>query len=198
MSDSSELAIARPRYGDRPLPPYSYVPGFTPHPMSDPRGHMHGASHESPAPLDPSAWRDSATYLYAIDLFNHGFYWEAHEAWESLWHAAGRQGPIAAWLKALIKLAAAGVKAREGNPSGVGRHAQRALELLAEVRATLPPHDMRYCGVSLESVEREALSTASSADQFTAPNPARLFPFGLTLGEPQRGDGQSPEARAPG
>ncbi|MER9586456.1 DUF309 domain-containing protein [Mesorhizobium sp. M0276] len=23
-----------------------------------------------------------------IDLFNHGYYLEAHEAWEPLWHAA--------------------------------------------------------------------------------------------------------------
>ncbi|MER9222262.1 DUF309 domain-containing protein [Mesorhizobium sp. M0644] len=27
-----------------------------------------------------------------IDLINHGYYWEAHEAWEPLWHAA-KQSP---------------------------------------------------------------------------------------------------------
>ena len=55
------------------------------------------------------------------DLLNHGFYWEAHEAWETLWHAAGRKGEIADFLKGLIKLAAAAVKAREGNPSRSGQ-----------------------------------------------------------------------------
>ncbi|TGQ49534.1 DUF309 domain-containing protein, partial [Mesorhizobium sp. M1C.F.Ca.ET.210.01.1.1] len=27
-------------------------------------------------------------FRWGIDLFNHGYYWEAHEAWEPLWHAA--------------------------------------------------------------------------------------------------------------
>lgn len=133
MSGERSSRDAPPRYSGVPLPPYSYVSGFAPHPVSDPRGHMHGQVHEAPPPLDPAAWRSSPTYLYAADLFNHGFYWEAHEAWESLWHAAGRSGPVATLLKALIKLAAAGVKAREGNPTGVQRHARRASELIREL-----------------------------------------------------------------
>jgi hypothetical protein len=181
MSDLPRPSLSRTRYSDRPLPPYSYVPGFTPHPVSDPRGHMHGAAHETPQPLDPASWRSSDAYLYAADLFNHGFYWEAHEAWESLWHAAGRRGFVAAWLKALIKLAAAGVKAREGNPTGVARHATRAMGLVSEVRADLAPNEGDYCGMTLDVVEREARSLASSAKRFTTPNPEQLLPFSLAL-----------------
>ena len=48
-------------------------------------------------------------------------YWEAHEAWEELWHACGRMGPTADFLRGLIKLAAAGVKVREGRPRGSGQ-----------------------------------------------------------------------------
>src|SRR6059058_3393109 len=104
-----------PRYcPERPLPPYGYVPGLNPHPLSDPRGHSFGVRAESAEALEEPTFRDNATYLYAIDLFNHGFFWEAHEAWEALWHAAGRKGRTADFLKGLIKLAAAGVKAREG------------------------------------------------------------------------------------
>jgi len=123
-----------PRYcPDRALPAYSYVPGLNPHPTSDPRGHSFGL-HEPPAdPLDESSFHTSATYLYAIDLFNHGFYWESHEAWEALWHAAGRHGHTANFLKGLIKLAAAGVKAREGRATGVRQHSQRAAELFHAV-----------------------------------------------------------------
>ncbi|HYO25577.1 MAG TPA: DUF309 domain-containing protein [Lacipirellulaceae bacterium] len=99
----------RPRYVAAPLPPYSYVPGAAPHPVSDPRGHMYGLAHETVEPLAPDEWRQSESYLRAVDLFNHGFYWEAHEAWESLWLAAGRAGPVATWMKGLIKLAAAAV-----------------------------------------------------------------------------------------
>jgi uncharacterized protein len=125
-----------PRYcPDRALPPYSYVPGLNPHPTSDPRGHSFGV-HEPPAvPLDESSFHANATYLYAIDLFNHGFYWESHEAWEALWHAAGRHGRTADFLKGLIKLAAAGVKAREGRAAGVKQPAARAEELFRSITA---------------------------------------------------------------
>jgi hypothetical protein len=174
----------RIRYSDRPLPPYSYVPGLTPHPVSDPRGHMHGAAHETPPALDPAAWQDSDAYLYAADLFNHGFYWEAHEAWESLWHAAGRQGPIAAWLKALIKLAAACVKAREGNPAGVARHARRAQELLGEVTKSLPEGaPNRFGGLSRVGVGDIAVALTRDAVQFAQPQSNRMLPHWLELAD---------------
>ncbi len=68
-------------------------------------------SSKIPEPPDPEEWRACRNYLYGIDLFNHGFYWEAHEAWEGLWVACGRRGPTATYLQAL-NLAAAGFKAR--------------------------------------------------------------------------------------
>src|SRR5947208_538299 len=148
------MTTVAPRYcPDRPLPPYSYVPGLSPHPISDPQGHSFGANHPPAQPLDEPSYVNNKTYLYAIDLFNHGFYWEAHEEWESLWHAAGRSGPIADYLKGLIKLAAAGVKLREGRFAGVKQHAQRSAELLeiAGRASTQPrifgldPDEIRKC-----------------------------------------------------
>lgn len=62
-------------------------------------------------------------------MFNAGYYWEAHEAWEGVWIAAGRQGLVADYVKGLIKLAAAGVKIREGSAVGAQRHLTRAEEL---------------------------------------------------------------------
>jgi predicted metal-dependent hydrolase len=140
--------VARPRYSAEPLPPYSYVPGHAPHPVSDPRGHMHGHVARSPELLEPERWQASTEYRYGVDLFNHGYYWEAHEAWESLWHTAGRKGPVAVWLKALIKLAAAAVKVREGNAAGAARHALRSLQLLRELNVASP-----FCGVAKEDLE---------------------------------------------
>ncbi|MEM9353028.1 MAG: DUF309 domain-containing protein [Planctomycetota bacterium] len=143
--------VNRPkRYSDRPLPPYSHVPGLTPHPVSDPRGHMHGQEEEEPSALEPEAWEQSPTFLYAIDLFNYGYYWEAHEAWEQLWIAAGRAGGAADFLKGLIKLAAAGVKLREGNSEGVLRHGKRAEQLLAAGA---------MCGLDHETLLSHAAST---------------------------------------
>jgi uncharacterized protein len=124
-----------PRYTSRDLPSYSYVPGQHPHPVSDPRGHSYGHAPEVALALDETNWPTNLAWLWAIDLFNYGFYWEAHEAWEGLWHAAGRRGPKADFLKGLIKLAAAGVKAREGRPEGVRLHAGRAAQLLEPTRS---------------------------------------------------------------
>ena len=125
------------------LPPYSYVPGRFPHPATDPAGHSFAHQPQSVAPLDPARWQQSREFCHALRLFDAGYYWEAHEAWEALWVAAGRTGPDATALKGLIKLAAAGVKAREGNAAGVERHARRAAELFRAAQSEL-------CGVRRE------------------------------------------------
>ena len=114
---------------DEPLPASTYVPGRTPRPPKEAPGHPSAGEVVVPPPFDPARWRESREFLRGVDLFNCGFYWEAHEEWERLWHAAGRSGPTADFLKGLIKLAASGVKAYERRPVGVRRHAQRALEL---------------------------------------------------------------------
>lgn len=125
----------------RPLPPYTHIPGVTPHPLRDPAGHSYEATHSSPGHSSPTVhasltWDellDHPEFRWAVRLFNHGYYWESHEAWESLWHGAGRCGGQADFLKGLIKLAAAGVKLGEQNLIGVERHSRRALELFWEL-----------------------------------------------------------------
>jgi hypothetical protein len=116
-----------------PFPPYSFVPGQAPHPTSDPAGHSHGVKPAPVDAVDPDHWHASRRYLHALDLFNEQYYWEAHEQFEQIWLAAGRQGPVANLLKGLIKLSAAGVKHREGKPQGVRSHAGRAAEIFRGV-----------------------------------------------------------------
>ena len=116
------------------MPPYTYVTGQHPHPVSDPAGHSYGVEIVV-REIDAADWSTCGTYLFGADLFNHGYYWEAHERWEAVWHAAGRQGIVADFLKALIKLAAAGVKAREKRVEGIARHASRAQQLFTAVAA---------------------------------------------------------------
>jgi hypothetical protein len=116
------------------LPPYTYVPGRTPHPESHPEGHSFGKARQRISPIDRTDWRACRTYLRGLDLFNAGFYWECHVEFEALWLAEGRKGIIADFLKALIHLAASGVKEYEGRPEGVASHAKRATELLKLVQ----------------------------------------------------------------
>jgi hypothetical protein len=108
-----------------------------PHPRRHPDGHSFGTPEPAPSPLDPARWRECAEYLHGIDLFNRGFYWEAHEAWEAVWVGAGRKGPVAELARGLIKLAAAGVKVRQGRPGGVRVHAAAAARHLRRAAAGL-------------------------------------------------------------
>lgn len=150
MSTPESQGAAGRLVPDEPLPPYTYVPGGKfPHPVRDPSGHRAGQPADDPPPLDPARWGASRLYLFGCDLFNHGFYWEAHETWEAVWIACGRRGTAADFLKGLIKLAAAGVKAREGRPVGIARHAARAAELLTQVQRQT--HGATFAGLDLAS-----------------------------------------------
>ena len=130
----------------RPFPAYAYQPGRTPHPTRDPGGHSSGMAQEALEPPDPERWRACGDYLYGIDLFNHGFYWEAHEAWEDLWVACGRRGPTAMFLQALINLAAAGFKARWGNPRGMRANAETARRLFKSAAGQIGSTESGFMG----------------------------------------------------
>ena len=154
---------------DRPFPPYAYLPGRTPHPTRDPEGHGHGAVPHAPEAPDPDHWRACADYLYGIDLFNHGFYWEAHEAWEGLWVACGREGPTATYLQALINLAAAGFKARMGSTRGMSANAATALRLLHSFEAQTGQPGGPYMGLDTGALAQFArrLSAPAPGDDGT-------------------------------
>jgi predicted metal-dependent hydrolase len=167
---------------DVPLPPYSYVTGRFPHPLRDSAGHSYGVEPEPCPPPESERWRECAAYLRGLDLFNSGYYWEAHESWEQAWHAAGRRGPIADFFKGLIKLAAAGVKAREGSLEGVRAHGRRGAELFRGVKDSPRLKSGRYFGLALERLVEaaEALEHYSGAQKPWSGVPADKA-FDLTL-----------------
>lgn len=180
--NNSRMPSHPPRYApETPFPPYTYVPGRAPHPVTDPRGHMFGAP---PEPIEPSAaedWSGCRTYRYAIDLFNHGFYWEAHEVWERLWIAAGRRGVAADFLKGLIKLAAAGVKVREGNRAGAGRHLARAVQLFQQTIQSQQDPGQRDFGLDLRKLLEGARKPPPDADAVQDGAVSPVFDFVLVL-----------------
>ncbi len=173
---------------------------YRPHPTNDPAGHSYGRRRRRtgpeetetetepprPPPLDPRAWRASADYLFGVDLWNHGYYWEAHEAWEGLWNAAGREGAVAELLKGLIKLAAAGVKVRQGRPAGVRTHCARAEAHLRRVRAETGA--ARFAGLDLDELAARAAACARDAEMLARRgDPERpvevVFDWSLRLGD---------------
>ncbi len=100
------------------FPPYAFVPGCHPHPRRSPMGHSHGAPHpEAPGRLGASDAAE-AMFLRGVTLHDAGFFWEAHELWEALWHGLERRGPTARFLQGAIQSAAAQLKILQGMPRG--------------------------------------------------------------------------------
>ncbi len=154
------------RLTEAPFPPYSYVPHMFPHPVREPQGHGYGQDCEHVRRYDHNHWRASYEHRRAVDLFNHGYYWEAHESWETLWHALGRVGASADQIKGLIKMAAAGVKAREGRPEGVARHAARARDLFAMSGVDSPSIDSSLGPCPFRQLQQFANEVACNPNAF--------------------------------
>lgn len=125
------------RYTSRPFPPYRYLPGRGAHPTRDPAGHSYAQVPAAAVPIGDANRRTHEDFLYGVDLFNHRFWWEAHETFEALWHATGRTTPAGHCLQALIQCAAAQLQAELGHPRGARsllRRAQRHAAAAGEAR----------------------------------------------------------------
>lgn len=176
----NQATLAAPRLlPTADLPHYTYAPGTdTPHPIRDPRGHSYQRKNRHMKPLDADAWAENRHYLLAIDYFNHGYYWEAHDEWDRLWRASGSQDTtVGRFLKGLVKMAAAGVKVRERSIHGVRRHAASAGEVFADVAAEVGTD--RYCGLEFTTLQFAADRAAQLNYKHELPpgKPIRVFPF---------------------
>jgi Domain of unknown function (DUF309) len=119
-------------FPEKDLPSYIFIPGQNPHPKKS-GGHMEGQEDPVAEPIDPTHPEKSDFLRYSVDLYNHGYFWESHVYFEALWNAHGRRGPIADFLKALIKLGAAGVKFNLKQDKLALEHLDRARELLESI-----------------------------------------------------------------
>lgn len=115
-----------------PFPSYRHLPGETPHPHRHPQGHRFRDPFEGAVP-ENAGWRRDKAYLLGIDLYNHGFWWEAHEQWEPKWQRAGPGTAEGLFLQGLIQLAAAAIKQHQGNERGFRLLSGNGLEKLEEV-----------------------------------------------------------------
>jgi hypothetical protein len=159
------------------FPPYAYLPGSNPHPVRDPTGHSY---HVGPLPVATEASLGSDAFLWGLDLFNHGYYWEAHEAWEGLWQVADRDNPLRMLFKSLILLSAAGVKVRERKNAAAARHAVRAAALLRELLKVQDSTIERALGMSPATLAEhvEAATGIPAELRATAPGqPQSVFNF---------------------
>lgn len=149
------------------LPSYTFIPGGPwPHPRTNPQ--------HAPAPSG-----EAAAFDYGCRLFDAGYYWEAHEVWEQLWHARNRRGPTADLLKALIKLAAAGVKVRQHQPHGVRTHASRAAKGLGELAGAIEQPSFGLNLKALRDAVRQIADNPPVTDLTPADPAAPVLPVRL-------------------
>lgn len=76
--------------------------------------------------------RQSPVYITGFKFFEAAYFWEAHEAWEALWHY--KQAQQRQLLKALIQISALGIKAQQGQHRPAQRLYRSAVKLLEQIR----------------------------------------------------------------
>lgn len=160
------------RYTDGALPPYRHRPGRTPHPVRDPQGHSFGKAERDRPTFDRHRWMEDEDYLDGVDLYNAGYFWEAHEAWEAAWKTVGRGSLPGLFLQGLIQVSAALLKRELGSPRGVERLSRKGIEKLERVRRS----SESCCGIDLGCFIREI-------EQFLA-NPGPSAHPGIRLNLP--------------
>ena len=128
------------RYTSYALPETTYIPGKTERPLKEP------LEDEGVSPVDLSACapHENTLFLFAVDLFNHHYFWEAHEAWELIWHCE-KTPALRNLLQGLIQLSGAYLKIVQGKEKGTRIlwekcHARLSRELLLETGVNIEPH----------------------------------------------------------
>ena len=126
-------------------------------------------------PLDVTKWSGKPQYLYAIDLYNHGFWWEAHEVLEQFWGAVPRGDVQSHFFQGLIKMSAAFIKWVLKEQRGVIFHYTSGKDLLSVVMRT----QVVYCGINLkeylEKVEGHFRNVVQEPVKWT--DPMENYPF---------------------
>lgn len=134
------------RYTSFDLPPFRYIPGNR---KQKTLNHLH-----TPLILEDSStfsihnWNKSQRYLYAIDLFNYGYYWEVHEVLEKIWLAIGKTTQTGFFIQGIIQLSIAIVKKIEANSIAVERMKAKAIPKIESQKGI-------YLGIEINSLISE-------------------------------------------
>lgn len=138
---------------DFTLPERPHRPGSGSRPDS---ALLAAAKADCPAITDPLRWRENRTYRAGWNLFEAGFYWEAHEVWEPVWLACRPNAIEQRFLKMAIQTANARLKAAMGKNKAAGRLDDEVALLLSEVKAALGGETKAFMGVDLRTLERKS------------------------------------------
>lgn len=115
--------------GQLALPRTAHRPGSGSRPDLPP---LIAAKTLCPPRIDPADWARNGAYLYGFRLYNEGFFWEAHEVWETVWLACRPNASERSLMVALIQLTNATLKLAMGRQAAALRILPAAAEALRE------------------------------------------------------------------
>lgn len=169
-----------------------------PHPICHPAGHSFvPRAQRLPglADLDPQRFADSTDYLFGIDLYNHGYFWEAATAFEACLRAVEADRGLERFFRALIQASAGQLKVRTGHLDGAASLTARASFLLRACAAdhadsTGPfesgnPTTLLGIDVAVAARELDAYRHAVMETEPPGHDP-RLFPYLRVVTGPRR------------
>jgi predicted metal-dependent hydrolase len=81
--------------------------------------------------LTAKNFKSHSDFHLGIKLHNKGYYWEAHEVWESIWRKSKQ--PQKDFLKALIQFSAAHLKVKQGDAATAHRLVLRVRVILKKL-----------------------------------------------------------------
>lgn len=86
--------------------------------------------------------------MLGCDLYNHAFWWEAHEVWEAVWRRTDRTGTLGRFFKTLIQVSAAHLILHMGNGPSADALLVRAERNADRVCSAIPA--LPYMGLHLD------------------------------------------------
>lgn len=94
---------------------------------------------------------EKKAYLQGISLFNDAKYYDAHEAWESIWLQTPKGSTERTFLGGLIQLAAHYLKLEQNQPKPADRLKKSALAKLAQV----DKKTTTFAGLRLQDIPKQ-------------------------------------------
>ncbi len=139
------------------FPPYRFEPG---------KNQKHGHFIESlkNEQDDPKRYFASKTYLYGLDLFNHGYFWEAHEAFELCWNRWRSHKNEFKFIQGLIQLSAAYLKINLNEINGAQTLLAHSINHFQELAKNQNPQT-NCCGMDLKSLIEKCESLVQNLRQ---------------------------------
>ncbi|SPF81612.1 DUF309 domain-containing protein [Pseudoprimorskyibacter insulae] len=150
--------------GPLTLPPEPYFPGQNTRPSE-----TYFAPFKAGVSGGVGELEECAAFSAGLSAFGERYYWEAHEFWEPVWMALPQNSVEKLFLRGLIQLANAGLKARMGKDGAALRILKLADAALAE--ALVRAGDAPILGMSrgaVQGLRRQAIEDSASIVHYDA------------------------------